>query len=67
VLAHVSGSVAFFTCTHAPDPVAHVMHVPLQAPLQHTPSSQTPLVHCWLDVHAPPAPVSVTQLPTPLQ
>jgi hypothetical protein len=48
-------------------PDVHVMHVPLQAPEQHVPSSQTPDVHCALTEHVPPAPVSATQLPAPLQ
>jgi hypothetical protein len=64
---HESGSCAFFTGVHAPLPAVHVMHVPLHAPEQQVPSSQTPAVHCALTVHVPPAPVSATQLPAPLQ
>jgi hypothetical protein len=42
---HESGSSAFMTLTHAPVPLVHVMHVPLQAPEQQVLSSQTPEVH----------------------
>jgi hypothetical protein len=52
VPVHVSGSSIPVTATHAPVPVLHVMHVPLHAPEQHVPSSQTPEVHWGLDEQA---------------
>jgi hypothetical protein len=52
---HVSGSGPFVTATHAPVPATHVMHVPAQAPAQHTPSSQTPPAQSEATLHGAPA------------
>jgi hypothetical protein len=48
---HESLSSAPFTAPHVPLPAAHVMQVPLHAPEQHTPSSQTPEEHSAPIVH----------------
>jgi hypothetical protein len=43
------------------------MHVPLHAPEQQVPSSQTPELHCAAVVQPPPAATRGTQLPVALQ
>jgi hypothetical protein len=54
--------------THAPVPDSHPWHVPVQlAAEQQYPSLQVPLVHCAFCAHAPPASVSATHTPAPLQ
>jgi hypothetical protein len=67
---HVSGSDAFITATHAPVPETHVMHVPLHAPEQQTPSSHTLERQSPPSVHELPAATSpkisaVERLPLP--
>jgi hypothetical protein len=53
---------------HEPVTAAHTWQTPLQVALaQQKPPLQTPLAHCALVVHAPPAFVSATHAPEALQ
>jgi hypothetical protein len=65
--AHVSGSGAFFTGMHAPEPGLHVMHVPPQLPEQHVPSSHTPDAHATPVEQLVPAAPTATHAPLPSQ
>jgi hypothetical protein len=51
----VSASSADVTATHAPVPAVHVMQVPLHAPAQQMPSSQTPDAQSPALAHTSPA------------
>jgi hypothetical protein len=63
-----AGSAPCAIGEHVPTEPAtlHASHVPPQATLQQTPSTQLPLAHSPLMVHAAPLPSSV-QAPAPLQ
>jgi hypothetical protein len=56
------------TVLHAPPPVAHVVHVPVQVDnAQHAPSLHTPLEQATLTVHAEPPPPCATHVAAALQ